>query len=182
MDDQEKLLRLLDKDVLKENLAKAGLYVLAYEMLKDAIIDRPKGFFTMGRPTDEHYKEVVLNLHPRNTLIASLRWWQQAGVLTEQEFQDFLQLREHRNEIAHTLPNLLLKPDVQIDERKLVTIYQLLVKVDRWWLMEIEIPCNEDFDGQEIDPSEVQSGYMNFLGYLISVLYPANDSRQDRSA
>lgn len=179
MDDQEKLLRLLAKDVLKENLAKAGLYALAYEMLKDAIIERPKGFFTMGRPTDEHYKEIVLNLHPKNTLIASLRWWQQAGVLTEQDFQEFLRLREHRNEIAHTLPNVLLNTDVQVDERKLVAIYQLLVKVDRWWLMEIEIPSNEDFDGQEIDPSEVQSGNMNFLAYLITALYPP-DEQADR--
>jgi hypothetical protein len=180
MDNQEeKLLRLLSKDVLKENLAKAGLYVLAYEALKDTIIDRPKGFFTMGRSTNE-YEEVVLNLHPKkNPLFASLRWWQQAGVLTEQDFQEFLQLRKHRNEIAHTLPKVLLNTDIQVDERKLVTIYQLLVKIDRWWLMEIEIPCNEDFDGQEIDPSEVQSGYMHFLGYLITVLYQSNEQRAD---
>jgi hypothetical protein len=110
-----------------------------------------------------------------------LRWWQQAGALTEQDFQDFLQLREHRNEIAHTLPNVLLKPDVQVDLLKLVAIYHLLVKVDRWWLTDIEIPCNEDFDAQQIDPSDVQSGYMNFLGYLITALYPSKEPGRGRT-
>ena len=38
---------LFCKEVLNENLAKAGLYVIAYEMVKNSIVERPKGFFTM---------------------------------------------------------------------------------------------------------------------------------------
>jgi hypothetical protein len=44
----EAIQRLLTKEVLKENLGKAGLYLLAWELLQDAIIGPPKRFFTMG--------------------------------------------------------------------------------------------------------------------------------------
>lgn len=176
---QEKVLRLLDKRLLTENLAKAGLYALAYQMLQDSIIKRPEGFFTMGEATKEHYKAVVLDLNPDSKLFASCQWWQQQGVLTEQDIQEFRQLRQHRNEIVHALPNVLLSPDIQVDEHKLITIYQLLCKIDRWWIMEIDIPTNADFDGQDIDASEVRSGNMEFLGYLIRVLYQPSDQPQD---
>jgi len=179
MDYQERLLRVLDKDVLTENLAKAGLYSLAFQMLQDSIIQRPEGFFTMGEPTKQSYKTKVLDLNPDSKLFASCRWWQQQGVLTEQDIQEFRQLRQHRNEIVHALPNVLLNPDIQVDERKLTTIYQLLCKIDRWWIMEIEIPTNEDFEGQDIDAPGWRSLNMEFLSYLIGALYQPSEQQQD---
>ena len=38
-DTEPTLMHLLSRDVLKQNLAKAGLYALAYELLKNSIID-----------------------------------------------------------------------------------------------------------------------------------------------
>jgi hypothetical protein len=182
MDDNtsQTLMRLLTKDVLKANLAQAGLYVLAYEMLKNSLIGRPKGFFTMGRKDNARYKEVVSSRHP-NILIASCLWFQEVGAITEADTAAVLLFREHRNYIAHELPNVLLDPNVQIDTAKLIGIFELLCKIDRWWIMEVEVPTNPDFDRQQIDPGDVRSGSMEFVRYLINVVFDV-DGEDPRAA
>jgi hypothetical protein len=170
--DQEyarRLTYLLSKDVLKQNLAKAGLFALAYELLKNSIVERPKGFFTLGS-SDDHYRKEVLSKHA-SPLIASCLWFQENGAITAEEAAEVLQFRDHRNHIAHELPNVLLDPKSQVDEAKLVRLFQLLCKIDRWWISEVEIPANPDFDGEEISPSEIRSGSMEFISYLIGVVY-----------
>jgi len=170
------LLHLLSKDVLKSNLAKAGLFALAYELLKDSIIERPKDFFTMcGVRNDGTYTKEVLSKHP-NRLIASCRWFQENGAITADEVAEVIEFREHRNYIAHELPNVLLGARSHIQEAKLVRLFEILCKIDRWWISEVEIPTNPDFDGKEVRASEIRSGSMEFISYLISVVYDLEDT------
>ena len=177
---RRKLLHLLSRDILKQNLAKAGLFALAYELLKNSLIERPKGFFTMaGTCSDDEYRKEVLSKHA-SPLIASCQWFRENGAITAEEAADVLQFREHRNYIAHELPNVLLNPQSQVDEAKLMRLFQLLCKLDRWWISEFEIPANPDFDGQEINPLEVRSGSMEFISYLISVVYDLDESAPSR--
>jgi hypothetical protein len=181
MDDttETKLMRLLSKETLRTNLAKAGLYALAYELLKNSTIETPRKFFTMGgSDADDHYRSEVLSKH-KNTLMASCLWFQANSAITEDEIKAILEFREHRNYIAHELPNVLLNPEVQVDENKLLRLFQLLCKIDRWWIAEFEIPTNPDFDGQEIAPDEIRSGSMEFVSYRISVVYDLNEVAPD---
>ena len=168
--------RLLSKEALKDNLTKASLYVLAYETLKNSIIEKPKGFFTFGGiEADDDYKKEVLSKH-RNPLIASCRWFQENGAISETDVNEFLTLREHRNYIAHELPNVLLNTSSQVDEDKEIGLFHLLCKIDRWWILEFEIPINSEFDGKTIDPTEVRSLGMEFLWYLTTVVYDLGDA------
>ncbi|HXA04639.1 MAG TPA: hypothetical protein VNY30_07365 [Bryobacteraceae bacterium] len=163
--------RLLSREVLKENLCKAALYLIGYEMLTESIIRRPEGFFTMGgAEAQTRYKTKVLSLD-RDKLIASCKWFEKSGVLTAEEIEEIRAIRKHRTDIAHEMPNVILNADQQVDELKLASMYRLISKIDRWWLMEIEIPCDEAFDGQEIDPSDVKSGKMEFFKLLIASVY-----------
>jgi hypothetical protein len=171
---ERRLRQLLDEETLKGNLAKAGLYALAYELLKNSIIDKPKGFFTCGTKQDDEYRKQVLSKNS-NPLIASCQWLQENCAITEADVADVLQFREHRNYIAHELPNVLLNPKVQVDEEKLLRLFQLLRKIDQWWINEFEIPLNREFDGQEINPREVHSGSMMFVWHLIPVVYDRGD-------
>jgi hypothetical protein len=171
----EKFLHLLSKEVLKQSLAKAGLYALAYELLKNSIIERTRAFFTMGgtKPDDEYKKQVLSK--DANRLIASCLWLRENGAITEDEVAEFLQLREHRNYIVHELSSVLLDPTAQGDEAKLLRLFRLLSKIERWWVTEVEIAGDPDFDGQEINPSEVRSGSMEFVSYLIKVAYDLDE-------
>ncbi len=52
-------------------------------------------------------------------------------------------------------------------------IRRLLEKIDRWWILEIEMPFNPDFDGIEFsekDKQEILSGYMIIIDYLIEIV------------
>jgi len=44
-----------------------------------------------------------------------------------------------------------------------------LNKIERWWILEFEIPVNPDFDGKKINEGDVQSGMTIFLDYLMLV-------------
>jgi hypothetical protein len=167
----EKLRRLLSASVLKENLAKAGLYTLAYECLVYSLVQRPKKWLTMcGTGPDDRYRAEILNLYPGSPFVASCLWFQQMGVLTAEEVNEIRRIRKHRTDIAHEPINVLLDTEVQVDEAKLFSIFSLLSKIDRWWLSEFEIPANPDFDNAYIDPAELRSGNMEFLSYLIWVV------------
>jgi hypothetical protein len=120
-----------------------------------------------GFGPDDHYKAEVLSRHP-NPLIASSLWFQENGAITEEEREEVLQFREHRNYIAYELPNVLLNPEVQVDEEKLIRLFQLLCTIDRWWIAEYEIPTHADFDGQDISPDEIRAGRMDSVALTSS--------------
>jgi len=64
--DEEKLRaieRLLNKDVLRDNLAKAGVYSVGWEFLRYSLVERPKHFFKLGRVSDDEYRHEVLSRH-----------------------------------------------------------------------------------------------------------------------
>jgi hypothetical protein len=167
----DRLERLFHKDVLKDNLAKAGVYCVGYEFLKYSLVERPKGFFTMaGSKSDDDYKSEILRRH-QSPLTASCLWFEEQGALTDEDIRDIDNLRKYRNVIAHELLNVLLGTEVQVDEEMLGKLFALLCKIDRWWLLNFEIPPQEDFDGQDIDPIEVRSGQMETLWFLITSVY-----------
>jgi hypothetical protein len=128
-----------------------------------------------GTLRDDTYRKEVLSKHA-SRLIASCLWFQENGAITPEETAEIIEFREHRNYIAHELPNVLLNPQSQVDAAKLVRMYEILCKIDTWWISEVEIPANPDFDGQEIKPSEVRSGSMEFISYLIAVVYDLDES------
>jgi hypothetical protein len=169
------LRRLMSSEVLKDNLAKAGLYLIAWDLLQDAIVGNLRRFFSPIMPgdPDDDYKKEVLSLHPdpKAKFIASCRWFQNEGVLSDADVTEILQIRKHRTDIAHEMPNVLLNPQTQIDEAKLMRISELLSKIDRWWITMMEVPLHEEFDGQQVRPEEVKSGKMEFLDLLISAVY-----------
>ena len=67
--------------------------------------------------------------------------------------------------------NVLLNVEVQVDEEKLQTLFALLCRIDRWWLLNFELPSQEQFDGQVIDSNELRSGQMETLWMLIASVY-----------
>jgi hypothetical protein len=78
-------------------------------------------------------------------------------------------IRKHRNELAHDLPKFITTADADINIRLLESIYKLVTKIDRWWIREVEIPANSDFDAQEVIDSNIQSGNMLFIQMMIQI-------------
>ncbi|KPV54443.1 hypothetical protein SE17_03730 [Kouleothrix aurantiaca] len=162
--------KLLTPDTLKRNLIVASLYLSAYEILKGAVIDQPKSFFTdftsEGFEPGKKYKDEVRSLH-KDEFQASCLWHLRNDIITQAEFDEIQVLRRHRNEIAHELASFLIDIDKEVNIHYLRAILRLLTKIDRWWIMSFELPINPDCDEVEVNEEDVKSGRMVLLDVII---------------
>jgi hypothetical protein len=176
--------KFLNPDSLKQQLLAGGIYLAAYEMFKNSLVDRPRDFFwngfEKGKDTiDPKYQTEVLSLDPKHKFRASALWWKKKGVLTDDDVLLAGKIREHRDEIAHDIPRFLGTADGVIRVDLLEAIFEMLSKIDTWWIREVEIPTNPDFDDREFTKQElddVKSANMVFLSLLMPIVH-GDDSR-----
>jgi hypothetical protein len=165
--------KFLDPQKLKRSLIEASIFITAYELLKEEIIDRPKSFFIYGDENQPEsrleYKKRVKALH-KDTFIASCLWLQNQGAVTSREVELLLQIRAHRNAIAHGLPKLIATTELQVDKRLLECLNELATKISRWWALEVDVPTNPNFDHVEVKEENVQTGLMMFMQVVMKVL------------
>jgi hypothetical protein len=167
--------KFLNPERVKSNLILSSLYLSAYELLKSAIINNIKDFFTFGfdadgKPIiDKKYNEQVRQVNG-DLLWASCLWLEMNGVISHDEVEQVVRLRNHRNQIAHELPRLLIDSGLNLNIDYFVHIRQLLEKIEVWWILNFEIPSNSDFDGVEVDPQEIMPGRVVALDHLISIV------------
>ena len=175
-DTTDSWLKFLNPESLTQNLTRAAIFITCWEMLKEAVVDQPRGFFTHewrdgeGIPSPT-YGTDVLSLN-RDPLIASALWFRNQGAITDDDIRVLKVLRTHRNDIAHELPKFLGDKafDVQLD--LLNTMFHFVEKIDKWWIQNIEIPTNPDFDDRELSEEVldgVKSMRMVFMNLLVCV-------------
>ena len=179
----------LHPTVIKKNLVVASLFITAYDLLKASIEDHIKGFLgevegfdesgqIKYKTTDEYRKEIlnrdIVEVDNKKSdfqvLYASCLWFQDMGAITEDDVKDIQAMRKQRNKIAHGLPALLINEDISIDVGLLVKAQYLMTKVNKWWILNIEIPISPDFTpDMEIDESDVESPMALILDYFIEI-------------
>lgn len=178
---------LFDRDILKESVNIIALYITMYELLEDTLISRPKDFFTVLEYDERaklQYEEHVLSLYDKSAcpgiatknkeLIASLLWFKQMRAINDGDIQVFANLRTTRNELTHKMFQAIADGGSKY-LMQLMELYKLFCKVERWWILEIEVPIDGDIPpDHEIKEDEVMSGNMIILNAMIDIL--ANDS------
>lgn len=166
--------QLLIPAVMQEKLISASLYVTAFELLKESIIGRIRSFYMVGFDVDgdviyEGYKTAVLSRN-KKLVYASLDWLSENDVIDENDFQAFERIRKTRNLLAHELPSMVIGgKDFQHVER-FEELIALLRKIEVWWIVNMEIPVNPDFDGKEIDEEGIVPGPVLILQMMLEVL------------
>ncbi len=177
--DQTKWERFLNPMVLRENLIVASIYIAAYEVLKNSIIGRIRDFYTTGFDqagmlVDPKYEKDVLARN-RSPVYASLLWLRESGGIEDADIANFDQIRQCRNEIVHEITSLLwqgLKADWAT---RFTDMVNLLSKIERWWIVNVEIPINSDFGGEEIDEDAIIPGPIMGLRLLIDIALGAEE-------
>jgi len=175
MDDDIRLSweRFLNPEILRTNLIVASLFITAFEMLKDSIIGRIRDFFTGGFDengwiVNDNYKTKVLSLN-KSPLYASLEWLKGMNVIDDEDIEEFNKIKNCRNEIAHEIANFISKGP-KIDPLPLFSkMIDLLHKIEKWWILNVEIPTNPDFDGQGIDEDGIVPGQIMTLRLLADI-------------
>lgn len=166
--------QLLTPAVMQEKLISASLYVTAFELLKESIIGHIRSFYMVGLGVDgdvidEEYRTAVLSRN-KKLVYASLDWLSENDVIDENDFQAFERIRKTRNLLAHELPSMVMGgKDFQHIER-FQELVALLRKIEVWWVVNMEIPVNPDFDGKEIDEEGIVPGPVLMLQMMLEVL------------
>jgi len=150
---------LLNHAELRKNLIASSMFIIAFELLKDSVTERPKEFFSdgfeKGTPAvGSEYKEEVLSLN-RSPTYASLEWFKKMGAIDEDDISAFTEIKNFRNEIAHKIHYLISEGTLKDPILLFQKISDLLNKLERWWIKEIVIPTNPSFDGKEVTKEEI---------------------------
>ena len=173
--------KLFNPDILRTNLLLSSLYLTSYEILKVAIIEGVKNFFIYQTPiTDavekemlksvdpklvarfresyenevsEYEKEIGISIDERDKLglIPSCKWLQRHDALSEEEVDEIRVIRDHRNEIAHELPGLLVGEGFNIQLEHFQRIRTLIHKIDVFWARNDVM-----FDANTLDEVDIQ--------------------------
>ncbi len=150
-------------DTIRMNLLLSSLYLTAFEILKLSIIEGTKDYFLDQDEITKNKEESLRNSWPKemvdsfiNTykqqinryeneigvciidrdrlgLIPSCEWLMKEGVLNENDIHDVKAIRDHRNEIAHELPALLVSKGFDISIEHFTKIQLLIQKIDSFW-------------------------------------------------
>lgn len=162
--DIEKIMNIKN---VQDNLILSSLYISSFEMLVLATRDSVRDFFKVsskeGQVLDNTYNEDVKKLD-NHILTASCMWLEKMGAITADEVKEIVEIRRHRNYIAHEMPRLLIDRSFEVNINYLVRIKELIDKIDSWWAK------NElSIIGKEYN-SGVMSGRMLILDHVFGAV------------
>lgn len=165
--------RFLDPEVVRPSLFLATMFITAFEILKNSIVEDVRGFYTNGfdenGPTvGDEYKSKVLSKN-KSLLYASLQWLRENEAIDDEDLTTFEKLKSTRNQLAHQLFAVVTGQVESAHESQFAELMALLRKIGVWWVVNIEIPTNPDYDGQEIDEDGIVPGPILSLQMLIEV-------------
>jgi hypothetical protein len=165
--------KFLNPEVLRGNLIVASIFLAIYEMLRTSVIDRIRDFFSHEFRdgewiASEDYQTKCLALD-KSPLRASLLWLKQMSAIDDADIARVDRIREHRNELAHDLPKFLGTADTEVNVQLLVGIYELVTKIDRWWIREFDMTTDPDLDGREVADEDITWGNMIFIQMMLRI-------------
>lgn len=155
---------ILDEESLKYNLEFTAIFVMFYECFKDYIVNQVKGFYCdipeiedgeLVYCETEEYKREVRALDSKHLDNASLKWFLQFKVISQEDYENYQLIRKRRNSLTHeTLKNLCEGFD-ESDVQLFIILKNLYTKIDKWWINEIEIPIAGDDVPEDYDEDGV---------------------------
>lgn len=81
----------------------------------------------------------------------------------------FESLKKTRNQLAHQLFDVVTGQVESEHVSQFPVLVALLRKVEVWWVVNVEITINPDYDGKEIDEAGIVPGAVLLLQMLIEV-------------
>ncbi|MCC6498796.1 MAG: hypothetical protein IT313_00870 [Anaerolineales bacterium] len=166
-------IRFLDPEELRPSLMLASIYIATYEILKDSIIGRIKDFYVTGfnengEIVGEDYQSKVLSKN-KSVLYASLDWLQESDAITDDDIETFNKVKQCRNNIAHEISRMLSEGLPKDFSDRFSDMVSLVSKIERWWIVNFEIPLNPEFADKEIIEDEIIPGPIAGLRMMIDV-------------
>lgn len=166
--------QFLTPSVAREKLISASLYITAFEILRESIVGRIRDFYVnewnVDGPVVGKAYEVEVLARYRSTVYASLEWLVEHDALTKEDVDTFETLKRTRNALAHELHSHVMGVTELPHVGQFPNLVALLRKVETWWIVNVEIPTNPDYDGAEIDVDGIVPGPVLSIQMLLEVV------------
>ena len=151
----------------------ATMFITAFEILKESIVDDIRGFYTTGfhereLTVEPEYQSKVLSRN-KSPLYASLEWLREMDAINDEDLATFEKLKSTRNVLSHQLFAVVTGQVKSEHETQFDVLVALLRKIGVWWVVNVELAINTDFDDQEIDEDGIVPGALLSLQMLIQV-------------
>ena len=99
-------------------------------------------------------------------------------VVNEDDVAAFERVKRLRNELAHALTGMLLQElPAELTER-FDEMVSLLDKIERWWMVNVEIAVDPDLHDEEIDQTKVIPSQLLGLRLLLDIALGSEDGRR----
>lgn len=165
--------RFLTPEILRLNLTMASLFIVTFERLKTSIIERIRDFYTCGfdqngEIVDSEYQTKVLSKNS-SPLYASLEWLRDAHAISDDDIKIFNEIKKLRNSIAHEIDKMIIDglPSKLVDYFH--EMVNLLDKIEKWWIINVEIQLDPEFAGVEVDEDEIVPGPVASIRMMVDV-------------
>jgi hypothetical protein len=156
---EQRLNAKLQPESIRATLAFAGLYQMTYEMLRCAVLDKVREFYSFSLTADgsmsdkeqERYRLGVLSLAPKNKFRASLVWLVNRTAIRQSQADRLDAVYAHRHSLAHELVKYIVDPVANPDIELLSDAISTLRDLHRFWV-DVEL-SNGGFllpDGSEV--------------------------------
>ncbi|MEZ4673909.1 MAG: hypothetical protein R2932_06650 [Caldilineaceae bacterium] len=181
----------MNPESLKNNIIVAAVYISAFEMLKDSIINRLVSMYVNSYDVDNgkivesidtvKYENEILSLNKRKSPVyASLEWLKQNNAITEDDVKKFDTMRECRNALAHELHKHILEGLNYDVPSLLAEIVALLDKIETWWIRHFDLAVWADANphGDDIIDDEIVPGPIRLKMLIEISLAPENEAQR----
>lgn len=169
----------LNPDVMRRRFTTAGLYLVAHEMLIASIKEPLLEFFsnrwskTKGWHFSDKYRQEVLALDPKgkdDSLRGSIKWLEKMEVIDADDLKIIEELTNARNIFAHELRNVVSSGEMPEFEKLFPKMVLLVTKIDRWWVINVEMAVDDQWANEEVHPQDVTPGTALHLQVLQQVV------------
>jgi hypothetical protein len=147
----------LEPKEIRAILSFAGLLLVVYEMVKQAVVRDVRGFYLTGFDEtgmfydEDGYSREVRSLD-KSPFRASAKWLVKRGAITDEQVDVLERLYVHRKDIAHELPKYLVDPEFFPDIHLFIEAAHVLIEIRKFWTqVEIDIGTFEAHGDVAVD-------------------------------
>jgi hypothetical protein len=170
---------------LTQALAYSGFILIAFELVKSIIVSPIKAFYK-DITFDESmyfksYEDDVLSRH-KNQFEACLLYLRDfMEAIDDEDVLTIQALREHRNELAHDLPNMLDKLDVKSHFSLLEKTNKTLFKLSNYRVY-MEVGNDPSFQNKGIDWATVKGAEYELFEEILGKVSVFHDACSDATS
>ncbi|WP_324041848.1 hypothetical protein [Aeromonas caviae] len=149
----------LNPEIMRELLISISMYITAFELLRETIIDNIRSFYAEGYVHNgpiigKDYQDDFLSRN-KSEVYASLNWFVENQVINTKDMESFEIIKKVRNRLAHELLHVFTRAETFNLAEEFNPLIELIRKMRVWLVVNVEVPTNPDYDGEEIDESGV---------------------------